>query len=177
MIYPNANIKCTNARYKTIIASTRKESITMEAHNDANYKIFSDGAGQENGIGSAAMLYWKGRSGHIKTLQAVWFLQNSPEMTGKRVSLYTDNHSIIDTLSSYRATSGQYLINTFRLAANTLGCRLKIRWISGHSKVKGDEAANQLAKRVAAGCSSAMNNLSHIPLGCASQEALCNPSW
>ena len=68
-IYPDANIKRTNIRYKTVVASTRKESIAMEARDDADYKIFSDGSGQENGIGSAAILYRKGRISQVETLQ------------------------------------------------------------------------------------------------------------
>ena len=80
-------------------------------------------------------------------------------MTGKRVSLYTDNQSIIDALLPHKATPGQYLINTLRIAVNALRCRLEI---SGHSKVKGNEAVDQLAKGATAGHSSALVNLPHI---------------
>ena len=93
---------------------------------------------------------------------AAWILQNHPETTGKRVSLYTDNQSIINALSSHKATPGQYLINSLRIAVNALRCKLEIRWISGHSKVKGNEAVDQLAKGAAAGHSSALANLPHI---------------
>ena len=41
----------------------------MQARDNADYKIFSDGSGQENGIGSAAILYGKGRTSHIEMLQ------------------------------------------------------------------------------------------------------------
>ena len=51
------------------MASTRKESIAMEARDDADYKIFSDGSGQENRIGSAAILYRKRKISQVETLQ------------------------------------------------------------------------------------------------------------
>jgi hypothetical protein len=93
---------------------------------------------------------------------ALWLIQNTPETLGQRVTLYIDNQSLIKAISTPKATSGQYLLNSFRTAANGTGCRLTIRWISSHSKVKGNEEADRLAKDAANGRSSTRNDLPHI---------------
>ena len=80
---------------------------------------------------------------------------------GKRISLYTNNQSIIKALASQKATSGQYLINTLKRVANKIGQMLEIRWISSHSKVKGNKVVDKLAKEAAAGCSSTRLTLPH----------------
>ena len=84
------------------------------------------------------------------------------DMISKKVSLYTDNQSMIDALSTPKLTSGQYLINTLRTAANAALCKLSINWISGYSKVKGNEAADKLAKDAATGCLSPRTSLPHL---------------
>ena len=98
----------------------------------------------------------------IETIITIWLLQSTPDTIGKKVSLYTDNQSIINALSTPKLTSGQYLINTLRTAANTALCKLSINWISGHSKVKGNEAADKLAKDAATGHSSPRTSLPHL---------------
>ena len=55
-ISPIASIKCSIARYTTTIAPSRKESIESEKSDKADFKIFSDGFGHKNRIGSAAIL-------------------------------------------------------------------------------------------------------------------------
>ena len=93
---------------------------------------------------------------------ALWTIETTPEMLGKRVTLYIDNQSIIMVMMSLKASPGQYLINSLRMMANNTGCLLTIRWISGHSKVKGNEDVNLLAKEAAEGRSTAIANLPHI---------------
>jgi hypothetical protein len=61
-----------------------------------------------------------------------------------------------------RPSAGQHLVHSLRLAANDLPCNLKIRWISSHSKVKGNEAADRLAKAAAQGRSSRIADLPHL---------------
>ena len=105
-IYPTSYTNRTSTRYTTIIDPSRKESIKSEANDKANYKIYSDGSGQDNGIGSAAILYKKGKTGQLKSLKAylgtaaehntykaeiigaiiaLWIIQNTPETIGKNV--------------------------------------------------------------------------------------------
>ena len=49
-----------------------------------------------------------------------------------------------------------------RSAANRVACNLTIKWISSHSKVKGNEDVDKLAKDEAAGRSSTLASLPHI---------------
>ena len=50
------------------IDPTREKSIESEASDMADFKIFSGGSGQNNAIGSAEILYKKGKSGQQKHL-------------------------------------------------------------------------------------------------------------
>ena len=170
-------------RFTTKIDKSREVSINSESQDDADFKIFSDGSGHDNGIGSAAILYKKGRIRPVKKLQvylgspdkhntyeaevvgailALWMLENTPEVVGKKVTLYIDNQALIMAVRSPKATSGQYLLNSLRQAANRVGCYLSIRWISSHSKVKGNEDVDRLAKDAAIGRSSPSINLPHL---------------
>jgi hypothetical protein len=98
----------------------------------------------------------------VGAILALWVLDNTPASAGKRVTLYTDNQSIAATLPYPKATSGQYLLSALRSAIEGTGCRLTIRWISAHSKVKGNEEADRVAKNAAEGRSSARVNLPQI---------------
>ena len=93
---------------------------------------------------------------------ALCTIETTPETLGKRVTLYIDNQSIIMAMMSLKASHGQYLINSLRMMANNTGCLLTIRWISRHSKVKGNEDVDSLAKEAAEGRSSAIAILPHI---------------
>ena len=65
---PQANIAQT--RLSTEIAKTRKDSILIEKNDIADYRIYSDGSGQEDGIGAAVILYKKNQARSVKELQA-----------------------------------------------------------------------------------------------------------
>ena len=182
-IHPPASLPRYTLHNPPITEQSREASINYELLDDADYKIFSDGSGHDNGIGAAAILYRKDRATPLKSLQAylgtpnerntyeaevtgailaLWIISNTPETVGKKVTLYTDNQSVIAAILSIKATSGQHLINSLRLAINTTGCNLTIRWISSHSKVKGNEAVDKIAKKAAEGRSSATATLPHI---------------
>ena len=182
-IYPAITLQRAPTRITTIIDKSRDDSIKSEAKDLAEYKVFSDGSGHDNGIGSAAILYEKGRRRHVKLLQvflgtpdkrntyeaeiigailALWILQNTPETLGKSVTLYIDNQSVIKAIETPSSTPGQHLLNSLRLSLIGTGCRLSIRWISSHSKVKGNEDVDRAAKEAAAGRSSPMANLPHL---------------
>ena len=176
---------CTDAKvaFSTKVDQNREDSIKFEAIDVADYKVFSDGSGQNDGMGAAAILYKKGRNRPLKSLQfylgpphehntyeaeavgailATWLITSTPETAGKVVTHYIDNQALVKALTTSNSTSGQYLLNAVRQAANGIGRRLTIRWISGHSKVKGNEAVDKMAKDAAEGRSSARIKLPHI---------------
>ena len=56
-IYPAITLRQGAYRFHTRIDKSREDSIKNETNDDADFKIFSDGSGHDNGIGSAAVLY------------------------------------------------------------------------------------------------------------------------
>lgn len=172
-----------NTQFTTLIAKSREDSISIERNDTADYKVFSDGSRQEDDVGASVILYKKGQTRPVASLQAflgskkkcntyeaeiigaimaLWITRNTLETIGKRVSLYIDNQAVIMALTGPRPSSGQHLIDSLKLAANGLLANLKITWISSHSEVKGNEAANKLAKAAAQSCSSRMVDLPHL---------------
>ena len=69
-ILPVAQCPQIKTKFATEIAGLREESIAQEKNNEAEYKVFSDSSGMEDGIGAAAILYKKGRSTPIDKLKA-----------------------------------------------------------------------------------------------------------
>jgi ribonuclease HI len=182
-IHPKIRSENTPDRFSIEIAETREVSINSERTDNADYRIYSDGSGHSDGIGAAALLYKKGRATPLKSLHAylgspekhntyeaeitgailaTWILANSPETIGKTVSLYIDNQALVIATNGTKITSGQHLIKALRTNLNTLRCKLKIKWISSHSEVKGNEEADKLAKKAAEGRSSRAADLPHI---------------
>jgi ribonuclease HI/exonuclease III len=181
-IDPIRRNRAENIRFTTFIEKSREVSISNEKIDTADYKAYSDGSGQEDGIGASAILYKKGLSRPTKTIQAylgpkskhntyeaeaagallaIWIIRNTPETIGKTVSLYIDNQAIVMALSGSKTSSGQHLISSTTTAANGLPCKLTIHWISSHSEVRGNEAADRLAKEAAQGQSSRQVDLPH----------------
>jgi ribonuclease HI len=136
-----------------------------------------DGSGNN---GETGVLYRKGQADLLKTIQkyigparehntfeaeavggilAMWLLKSTPKTYGKTVSFYTDNQSLIQSLHSPKATSGQPLVKNLAREAKEVNARLQIRWISGHSNVPGNEKADKLAGKAAEGRSSRQENL------------------
>ena len=167
----------------TNIAPTRDISIAFKLTDNADYKAFSDGSGQENGIGASAILYKRGFVRPIKEIQAylgpktkhntykaeatgallaIWIIRNTIETIGKTVSLYIDNQALILALAGNGHSSGQHLIRALKTEANGLPCHITFRWISSHSEVKGNEAADKLAKAASQGRSSRREDLPHL---------------
>jgi ribonuclease HI len=190
-ILPTAQCPKIKQKFSTGMAGSRKDSIEMEKEDTADFKVFSDGSGTEDGIGAAAILFKKGRFTPLSQLKvflgapskhntfeaevvgailATRLISATPDAVGKKVTLYIDNQSVIASLKSPKATSGQHLIRHTILSANSLACTLSVRWISSHSKVRGNEKVDELAKEAANGLSSEEQRLPHIlrtplPLG------------
>jgi ribonuclease HI len=166
------------------VADSREDSIKQEKEDKAEFKAYSDGSGLNGGIGAAAVLYKAGRFTPVSQLKvflgtsskhntfeveatgailAVWLLNRCPETAGKKVTVYIDNQSILSSLVNPKATSGQHLVRHLIMQANNLVLRdLGFRWISSHSKVRGNEKVDELAKEAADGYSSERERLPHL---------------
>jgi ribonuclease HI len=173
----------TLPRLKMVIAPTREVSIAFERNDNADFKVFSDGSGQEEGIGASAVLYRRKFVRPVKEIQvylglkskhntyeaeatgailALWIVRNTPETIGKTVSVYIDNQAIVMALTGNGHSSGQHLIRSLKTAANGLPCNVTFRWISSHSEVRGNEAADRLAKAASLGRSTRREDLPHL---------------
>lgn len=140
IITPSTKNPLTQPSYGIHIDSNREASITSERNDTADFRIFSDGSGQEDGIGAAAILFKKHSARPIKTLKyhmgpptshntyeaetvgailAIWIIKNTVEAIGKTVSLYIDNQALVKALKSTgsKTMAGQYLIDNFKKAA------------------------------------------------------------
>lgn len=145
--------------------------------------MYSDGSGIDGDVGAAAVLYKKGQFTPINTLKffigpsskhntyeaeaigailATKLLSDCPDTIGKKASLYIDNQSILASLKNPKATSGQHLIRHLLTLANVLACNLNAHWISSHSRVRGNEKVDELAKEAAYGTSSERIKLPHL---------------
>ena len=182
-IVPTVQHPRSMAKFKVQTPGTRKESIKQEKNDEADFKAFSDGSGLNGGIGAAAVLYRKGRFTPLKQLKAhlgpntkhntyeaeiigamlaVWLIRGCVETLGKVVSIYIDNQAVLSTIINPRAKPGQYLARHLNSMANELLCVLGVHWISSHSKVRGNEKVDELAKEAADGRSSARVRLPPI---------------
>lgn len=59
-ILPVVHYAVPISKFTTKILTTRKDSIKFKKNDTADFKVFSDGSGQNDGIGAAAILYKKG---------------------------------------------------------------------------------------------------------------------
>ena len=182
-ILPVAQCPRQAPRFTIKIAGSREDSIKSEKEDPADFKVYSDSSGINGDIGAAAVLYKKGRFTPINTLKiflgpsskhntyeaeaigailATKLISDHPDTIGKKVSLYIDNQSILASLKQPKASSGQHLIRHLLTLANALACTLDTHWISSHSKVRGNEKVDELAKEAANGTSSERLRLPHI---------------
>ena len=159
---------------------TLVQNQTSATLDRADFKVFSDGSGSSEGIGAAAILYSKDHftpltqlkfslgspSKHnsfeaklVEAILAIWLLNCCHHTVSKRASLYINNQAVLASLCNPKVVSSQYLVRHLRLLANGLACN---HWISRHSKVRGNEKVNLLAKEAAEGTSSKRACLPHI---------------
>ena len=170
-IVPTPNSPQSPQSFATKIVSTREESIEEEAKDQAEYKIYSDGSGNNENTGAAAVMYRKGQVPRTRSLQlhmgprskhntyeaevvgailGLWLAHEMPETRNRKVSLYIDNQALVRALSDTKAKSGQHLLEEIKRIANDTRCDLTVRWISGHSKVRGNEEVDEMAKQASA---------------------------
>ena len=179
-IIPTTPLPPPNTMINTLINNSRESSIQSKASDDADFKLYADGSCYNNGISATAVLYKKNAIQPLKTLQlfsgspeehntfkaeaagailTLWIIENHASTTGKKsMSL----QSIIQSLKTFNSNSGQHLIQALKLAIINNRSNLTVKWISSHSKVLGNKKADQLAKKAAEGCSSALTSLPHL---------------
>jgi ribonuclease HI/exonuclease III len=159
-------------RFLTEISASREQSIENEKQDGADFKVFTDGSDHDGGVGAAAVMYKKGWPrpiAHLKTylgpttehnsyeaevvggILATWLIKITPDTRQKSVSIYSDNQPFVKISRHPKATPGQYLLREFASAANKSQATIRLKWISGHSDVRGNEKADKLAKEAAEG--------------------------
>ena len=87
----------------------------------------------------------------VSALLAAWLIHTTPGSAQFSFSIFTDNQSLVRSLTKCSSGLGCYLINPFRQIINTLQAPLKVIWISGHRKVQGNKEADDLVKRAVQG--------------------------
>lgn len=161
----------------THIAPTREGSKEQEAVSTANFKLYVDGSGYEGGTGAAAVVMRHGEEisavshslgplTHYTTFdaEAVGLLLAANEILSRnlhgKIDIYMDNQSVIQRMESGKKGTGQYILKYAEEALSLAAKRakdtnstldMKLRWISAHDDVAGNERADTLAKEAATG--------------------------
>jgi ribonuclease HI len=169
--------------FVTRIADSREASIQEERKDAPDFKVFTDGSDHDGGVGAAAVMYKTGYPVPISQLKArlgpstkhnnyeaeiaggilaTWLIANTPETYRKAVCIYADNQPFIKAAANPKAAPGQYLLQNFNRGANSSHAKIKLKWISGHSEVRGNEMADRLAKEAASGRASRHEELPPI---------------
>jgi ribonuclease HI len=157
------------------VPENREDSILTEANDSSDYKIYTDGSGHSGEAGASAVIYRKGEPRALRSLThhlgdlskhtindaesvgallAAWLVRTTPGFARHSFSIFTDSQTLIRSLKKRSSGSGRYLIDAFRQVTSILQTPLRILWVPGHSKVRGNEEADDLAKKAAQGQSS-----------------------
>jgi ribonuclease HI len=95
----------------------------------------------------------------VGLLMAMWMLWNQHVVGRLDVLIYVNNQALIWSITGGGMCSSLYLVSKILQQAKEVNSalaqhKLKVRWISGHSKVGGNEKADEEAKAAAQGNSS-----------------------
>lgn len=153
------------------------------------YRVYSDGSGHNGKVGAAAILFEDGSTEPKKTLQyhlgkreryntydaeaigallAIHLIKETASLKGTeanptQVTHYVDSQSVIQAIMSGRGGTGQHILDAYRRdITRTVGqgtIDIRLIWISAHSEVEGNEAADKAAKEAAEGKSSEKKKL------------------
>ncbi|CAA7270497.1 unnamed protein product [Cyclocybe aegerita] len=166
--------------FKLNVEGTRKVSMEQEKSDNSRIKIYTDGSSLGGKVGAAVVLY-EGEAKAPKTVLrarlgsnkkhttfeaeavggvlATWILASCHIRTNDTISIYTDNQVLIQASRKPGAKPGQYLLQDFVNRLSRIVGTISLRWISGHTNVKGNEMADQEAKRAAEEGSSTREDL------------------
>jgi len=160
--------------YVVEIADTREESREEDETDEAEIKIYTDGSSKEEGVGAVAVLTREGVEGAkekrkhlgkrkrytvanaeaVGIILAVKLLEEEENV--REVTVNMDNQSVLRSINSEKTGPGHAILDHFnglveKLKTQHPGLKLKLRWISGHDGVEGNEEADRLANVAAEG--------------------------
>ena len=104
-------------------------------------------------------------------IMALWLLKGSNRISRLPISIYSDSQAVLKSLIAQRASPGFHMVQEFTGLAETLlrgidpahrSQRIKLHWIAAHKDVKGNEKADEEAKKAATGDSSPVERLPRI---------------
>jgi ribonuclease HI/endonuclease/exonuclease/phosphatase family metal-dependent hydrolase len=161
--------------FHTYIAKSAEDAIKQDKdlEDTADIRIYADGSGYEGNTGACAILYRGNRkrslryqlgslkdhtvfNGEAVAVVLGLHLLDDEEDPGV-VSFSIDNQAVIKATDTNKVHSGQSLIDQILHAGEELkrtkgnSLDLTLRWIPGHSEVKGNEEVDKGAKKAAEG--------------------------
>ncbi|KAF5370505.1 hypothetical protein D9615_010347 [Tricholomella constricta] len=158
---------------KTVIEENEKDATRAEAEDRTAVKVYTDGSGLEGKIGASAVLYREGRltsqmkyrlgsaKSHtvyegecVGALMGLKLIQRERDVPA--ASMYIDNQASIRASGLMVPKPGHYIMDAFHedlieTRRKHRWLRLTVHWIPGHSKNKGNDQADELAKEAAKG--------------------------
>jgi ribonuclease HI len=168
------------------IRTPQKEEVAIaELSSDtAQGKVFSDGSCIDGGVGAAAVLYRGGVEVQVVRLylgteeehtvfeaELVGMAMGAKLLNMERSAKYTigtDSQAAMLTTRREKQMSAQYLVSAVHrqiegVVGMQTGAEVIVRWTPGHKGIKGNERADEEAKKAARGDSS---EESQIPIEC-----------
>ncbi|PPQ84290.1 hypothetical protein CVT25_013229 [Psilocybe cyanescens] len=179
-IHPARTAPTYQAPFAIQIDASREKSMAYESSDKADYRVYSDGSSHSDSVGASAILYRKGSKIPKATLKvclgigtehnsyeaeaaggnlAMWLLRAVNTIPSNTITVYIDNQALLKALRFPKAKSGQWLVEGIVASARDIPGQINMVWISGHTDVGGNEAADEAAKSAASGTSSRRDEL------------------
>jgi hypothetical protein len=102
-------------------------------------------------------------------MMALWLLRGSNRISRLPISIYSDSQAVLKAIRAQRASPGFQLIKEITSMAEALiqtvdppqrRHRIRLCWITAHKDVRGNEKADEEAKKAASG---AVTSVDHLP--------------
>jgi ribonuclease HI len=104
-------------------------------------------------------------------IMSLWLLRGLDRLSHLTISLYSDSQAVLKSIRAQRASPGYHLVKELTDLAETLFSgngpinvrpRPKLQWIAAHKEAKGNEKADEEAKKAAQGDSSPVESLPDV---------------